>query len=134
VTVTIEEVAVHCDARGAVFEPLSAEAINLQRNVHVVVTEPCAVRANHYHTRGTEVLTVYGPALVRCRDGTEISDTHVGEKRVLRFTIPAGVSHAVLNTGARQNILVAFNTEIHDRTQPDVVADALIPPRQTRDV
>jgi UDP-2-acetamido-2,6-beta-L-arabino-hexul-4-ose reductase len=129
VRVIIEEVSVHCDARGTVFEPLSAEALGSQRNVHVVITEPGAVRANHYHTRGIEVLTVYGPALVRCRQETEISDTLVAEKRVFRFTIPAGVSHAVLNTGHERNILVAFNTEIHDRSHPDVVSDALIGPQ-----
>ena len=54
---------------GSVFEPLEPECLPSQRNIHVVVTEPGCVRGNHYHTRGTEVITVQGPALVRIRDG-----------------------------------------------------------------
>jgi len=59
---------VHHDARGAVFEPLTAIALAAQRNVHVVLTEPGQVRGNHYHTRSTEVATLYGPALVRLKE------------------------------------------------------------------
>jgi dTDP-4-dehydrorhamnose 3,5-epimerase-like enzyme len=68
VRVRIEPVIVHQDSRGSVFEPLDPERLPSQRNVHVVVTEPGRVRGNHYHIRGTEALTVQGPALVRIRD------------------------------------------------------------------
>ncbi len=126
--VLVEELPVHGDSRGAVFEPLVAEALRDQRNVHVVLSEPGAVRANHYHVRGMEVLTVCGRALVRYRDTGETRDVVVAEGQALRFTFPPGVSHAVQNIGDKANVLIAFNTEPHDRETPDVVPDVLIAP------
>lgn len=124
--VVIEEVAVHRDARGVVFEPLGGEEIRAQRNVHVVLSEPGAVRGNHYHRRGTEILTVSGPALVRLRDGADIEDLGVTQGRTIRLTIPPGVVHAVKNTGSSTSVLVAFNTEAHNPAGPDVVREVLI--------
>ncbi len=124
--VTVDEVALHRDQRGVVFEPLDEARLVTQHNVHVVLTEPGRIRGNHYHRKGTEVVTVYGPALVRLREGTEIENTVVAEGQALRFTIPPGISHAVKNTGDRPNLLIAFNTEAHNREAPDVVRDVLI--------
>jgi UDP-2-acetamido-2,6-beta-L-arabino-hexul-4-ose reductase len=124
--VLVEELPVHGDSRGAVFEPLVAEALRDQRNVHVVLSEPGAVRANHYHVRGTEVMTVCGRALVRYTEAGEQRDVVVAQGQALRFTFPPGVSHAVQNIGDTTNVLIAFNTEEHDREAPDVISDVLI--------
>ena len=124
--VIVEEITIHQDARGGVFEPIEADALAAQRNVHVVLTEPGGIRGNHHHRLGTEVVTVYGSAWVRLRDGEEIEDRVVAEGQALRFTIPAGVSHAFKNIGERPNFLICFNTEAHDRGEPDVVRDILI--------
>ena len=123
---TVESLPVHRDARGGVFEPLAPAAFAGQRNVHVVLTEPGAVRGNHYHTRGTEVLSVMGPALVRTRQGAEVADTQVPAGEVFRFTIPPGVGHAIRNTGTSPIVLVSFNTELHDPENPDVVREVLL--------
>lgn len=123
---TVESLPVHRDSRGGVFEPLAPAELAGQRNVHVVVTEPGAVRGNHYHRRGTEVLTVMGPALVRTRQGAEVTDTEVPAGEVVRFTIPPGVAHAIRNTGTSPTVLVSFNTELHDPRDPDVVREVLI--------
>jgi dTDP-4-dehydrorhamnose 3,5-epimerase-like enzyme len=127
-SVLVEKVIVHRDARGAVFEPLDAAAIRVQRNVHVVLTAPGAIRANHYHAYGTEVMTVQGPALVRYREDGAIAETIVADGQALRFTFPAGVSHAVQNTGNRMSVLIAFNSEAHDREAP-ALTDVLIAPQ-----
>jgi dTDP-4-dehydrorhamnose 3,5-epimerase-like enzyme len=119
--VTVERLVVRRDPRGCVIEPLDPDRLPAQRNVHVVVSEPGAIRGNHYHQRGTEVLAVYGPALVRTRVGAEVTDAHVPDGEVWRFQIQPGVSHAVRNTGTAPALLVAFNTEEHD-----VVADAIL--------
>lgn len=108
------------------FEPLAAGAFAEQRNVHVVLTEPGATRGNHRHLRGTEILTVTGPALVRTREDGEVVDTEVPAGEAYRFTIPPGVAHAVRNTGTAPIVLVSFNTEAHDPENPDVVRDVLI--------
>jgi dTDP-4-dehydrorhamnose 3,5-epimerase-like enzyme len=126
--VIIERVTVHRDARGSVFEPLSADGLTAQRNVHVVLTKPGAVRGNHYHRRGIEIVAVSGPMLIRLRDGNECMDLDVAEGEVVRMTIPPGVAHAFKNTGRVPNTLVAFNTEAHDPVAPDVVREVLIEP------
>jgi UDP-2-acetamido-2,6-beta-L-arabino-hexul-4-ose reductase len=62
-----ERLAVRSGARGFVFEPAQAAELAVQQNVHVVISEPGAVRGNHFHRRGSEICTAIGPALVRPR-------------------------------------------------------------------
>ncbi|HEX9938485.1 MAG TPA: cupin domain-containing protein [Longimicrobium sp.] len=123
---TVEPLTVHGDARGSVFEPLGADALRGQRNVHVVVTEPGAVRGNHLHRCGTETLVIQGPALFRCREEGEVVDTEVPAGAVFRFTIPPGVAHALKNTGTAPTVAVSFVTEPHDPAAPDVVPVVLL--------
>lgn len=124
--VILERITVHRDARGSVFEPLAAVDLATQRNVHIVLTEPGAVRGNHYHTRGTEVVAGAGPMLIRLRDGDERMDVAVAEGEAVKLTIPPGAAHAIKNTGSMPNVLVAFNTEVHNPAEPDVVREVLI--------
>ncbi|MGG6295912.1 cupin domain-containing protein [Leptolyngbya sp. AN02str] len=118
--VQIEPLSSFQDSRGVVFKPLLADELAQQRDVHVVVTEPGCVRGNHRHQHGTESMTVYGPALVRCQEGDTITDTEVAAGDIVRFTIPAGVAHAVKNTGDRPSLMVVFNSDAYNDNQPDV--------------
>ena len=122
----IESLTVHSDARGVVFEPLGAERIAAQVNSHVVVSKPGVVRGNHYHLQGTETIAVVGPALVRIREDGILRDIEVPEEKVYRFTFPPKLPHAIKNTGGSANILVAFNTCVHDPENPDTVQEMLI--------
>lgn len=115
------------DTRGFVFEPVAGELLANQRNTHVVVSRPGAVRGNHYHLRGTETLVLCGPALVRVRRDEDTGDFSIPAGTTCRLVIPPGVSHAIQNTGDTDNLMVAFNTEPHDPDQPDLVQDVLIP-------
>lgn len=124
--VLIEPVSAFSDARGSVFEPVGPACLREQGNVHVVVSEPGTVRGNHYHPLGTEVLVVIGPALVRTRQDGEVTDTHIPEGQIYRFTIPPGVAHAIKNTGTTTNVGIAFNTEIHDPQNPDMVREVIL--------
>jgi len=124
--VIVEPLAVHTDARGNVFEPLGPNGLPDQRNVHVVVTEPGAVRGNHLHPCGTETLVIQGPALFRCRHDGEVVDTEIAAGEVVRFTIPAGVAHALKNTGTAPILAVSFVTVPHDPAAPNVIADVLL--------
>jgi UDP-2-acetamido-2,6-beta-L-arabino-hexul-4-ose reductase len=125
--VVIEEVPVYRDARGWVFEPIEADEFAHQRNAHLVLSEPGAVRGNHYHVLGTEIVVVMGPALVRFRRASLVRDVTIAEGQALRLRFPPGVSHAIQNTGTIASIMIAFNTEVHDRAAPDVVREILIP-------
>jgi dTDP-4-dehydrorhamnose 3,5-epimerase-like enzyme len=122
----IEELNFPADARGYVFEPLDVERLPGQRNVHVAVTEPKAIRGNHFHEHSTEIAIVMGPALVRVREEGRVRDVPVPEGRAFRFTFPPGVSHAFQNSGSKPMLLVAFNTAVFDPKAPDVVRDVLI--------
>ena len=124
--VRVEPVVLHQDSRGSVFEPLESARLPSQRNLHVVMTEPGCVRGNHYHTRGTEVVTVQGPARVRIRDGQRVQDIEIPEGVVTRFTIPPGIAHAIQNLGTRPMLLVASSDLVYDPQAPDVVREILI--------
>ena len=124
--VKIDRLTVHEDERGVVFEPLAPDLIAAQRNVHVVTSRPGVVRGNHRHLKGTEIIAVAGPALVRIREDGILRDIEVPARQVYRLILPALVSHAIKNTGDRTNVLVAFNTVEHDPQRPDTVQDTLI--------
>ena len=124
--VEIEKIAVHKDDRGVVFEPLEAQKFAAQGNVHVVVSRPAAVRGNHVHRRGTETVTVVGPALVRYRENGVVQDVAVPPGEARRFVFPPGVAHAICNTGDRPGLLVAFNSLAHDPLHPDTETEVLI--------
>ncbi|MCX8089426.1 MAG: cupin domain-containing protein [Verrucomicrobiae bacterium] len=126
--VLVEPVELICDARGWVIEPVNEAALIGKRNVHVVWTEPGAVRGNHYHQRTTEIIVVVGPARVRVREGEAVRDQLVAAEQALRFTIPPGVPHAIQNTGTRPMILMAFTDQPHDRARPDTFPFPLITP------
>lgn len=121
--VEIQKLVVHRDARGFVYEPLNAVQMTEYRNVHVVVSEPGAVRGNHRHIAGDETTALAGPALVRYRSEGAVYDVAVPPGEVWRFRFPAGVSHAFRNDGDRPAVLVSFNTVEHDPA--DTVAEVL---------
>lgn len=123
--VQIDTVTLHADARGAVFEPLDAAALVNQRNTHVVLSEPGAVRGNHRHHVGHEVTVVIGPAEVRYREAGVVHEVQVPAGTAQRFRFPAGVSHAFRNPGPGVMILASFNTEVHDPAHPDLERDVL---------
>lgn len=124
---SIEIVNFPQDQRGFVLEPLGADLIAAQKNVHVAVTEPGGIRGNHYHEYGTEIAVVMGPALVRLREDGAIRDVNVPAGEAYRFTLPPRVAHAFQNTGKTTMLLIAFNTVVFHATKPDVIRDVLIP-------
>jgi UDP-2-acetamido-2,6-beta-L-arabino-hexul-4-ose reductase len=125
-TLIIDNLTVHSDNRGVVFEPIVEDSLVHQQNAHVVISQPGAVRGNHYHLNGTEVIAVMGPAMVRIEENDQIRDIEIPVNKVYRWVIPPMVPHAIKNTGDQPNILVAFNTVTHDPHHPDVVRKVLI--------
>jgi dTDP-4-dehydrorhamnose 3,5-epimerase-like enzyme len=124
--VAVEKLRMISDDRGTVFEPLFAEELVRQKNAHLVISKPGVVRGNHFHLKGTEIIAVLGPALVKYRIANNIEDVHIPDCEVYRFISPPGVAHAIQHSGDRDGVLVAFNTEPHDPDQPDTRADRLI--------
>jgi UDP-2-acetamido-2,6-beta-L-arabino-hexul-4-ose reductase len=114
--VLIETLRAHNDARGSLFEPLDDAQLLKQKNVHVVVSEPGAVRGNHLHFTATEMTSVMGPCQIRLKEDGQLRDLQVPSGEVWRLTIPPGVVHAFRNTGDKAMLLVSFSSEPHDPT------------------
>ncbi len=121
----MDRLDVRRDARGLVFEPMTADELAGMRNVHVVLTRPGYVRGNHYHARATEWMTVLGPACVRARSAGGVEETRVPEGEAWRFTFGPTVSHAVVFDGPGVGVLVSFSDAEHDCADPDTVRDPL---------
>ena len=124
--VEIETLRVHSDERGSLFEPVDEPALAAQRNVHVVLMPPTAVRGNDYHREAWEVTTVFGPCLVRWRDADGLHDVDVPAGEAWRFRIPPGVAHAYRNTGTTAMVLVSFGSRPHDPSGGDTVSAAIL--------
>jgi len=124
--VSIEPVRCFTDARGPVIEPIGESQIPAQRNCHVALTEPGAIRGNHFHRHSSEIFVVMGPALVRLRENGILREVNVPDGQAMRFFVPPPVSHAIKNTGTRPMLLIAFSTAPHDPTNPDTHRDVLI--------
>jgi dTDP-4-dehydrorhamnose 3,5-epimerase-like enzyme len=125
--VFIETLKAHRDARGSLFEPMDDAELAVQRNVHVVLTEPAGVRGNHVHATAVETTTVVGPCLVRLKEAGEIRDVEVPAGETWRFTIPPGVVHAYRNTGDSVMVLVSFSTRVHDAGGVDTQREEILP-------
>ena len=126
--VLVERVDMKSDQRGSVCEPVNDFELQSQGNCHVVVTEPGGIRGNHFHKVGTEIATQCGPALVTYRDETGTQQINVLKGETVRFVIPPGVPHAFQNNGDAPNLLVAFNTEVFNPNDPDVVREVVSDP------
>jgi dTDP-4-dehydrorhamnose 3,5-epimerase-like enzyme len=122
----VEPVRTQRDARGSLYEPVDAECIAQSRNVHVVLSEPGAVRGNHRHLVGTEVSVVCGPALVRLKEDGVLHDIEVPAGENWRFTVPPGVTHAYRNPGPGTMLLIGFNSELHNPDAPDMVREEIL--------
>lgn len=108
------------DSRGVVFEPLDGTKLGAYKNVHVVTTNPGLVRGNHFHLKGTEVVTLHGAFLVRFIIDGQVDEFEMDAGDIVQITIPPRVAHAFKNIGTTPNLLVAFNTELHDHDNPDM--------------
>ena len=121
-----EALRVHADERGSLFEPVDEPTLAGQRNVHVVLTQPNAVRGNHYHREAWEITTVFGPCQVRWRDADGMHDVDVPAGAAWRFRFPPGVAHAYRNTGTTTMVLVSFSSRPHDPSGGDTVRAAIL--------
>jgi dTDP-4-dehydrorhamnose 3,5-epimerase-like enzyme len=122
----LERVHTHRDARGCLFEPLNDAELRVQRNVHVVITEPNGLRGNHVHQTATETTSVVGPCLVRLKEGGNLRDVEIPAGETWRLTIPPGVVHAFRNTGDAPMVLVSFSTNLHDPAGTDTRREEIL--------
>ena len=123
---TFQSVKTFRDPRGTLFEPLTDEELQAQKNVHVVLTEPNEVRGNHSHRTAVETTTVVGPCFIRLKEEGEVRDIQVADGELLRLTIPPGVVHAFRNTGSSAMVMVSFSTNLHDPQGADTEREQIL--------
>ena len=122
----VQNVKIHRDARGALFEPLTDAELLTQKNVHIALTQPNEVRGNHVHRTAVEITSVVGPCRVRLKEDGEIRDIEVPTGEIVRLTIPPGVVHAFQNTGDSTMVLVSFSTNLHDPAGTDTQREQIL--------
>ena len=98
------------DERGWVVNPLvpppTADPLG---HAHLASLEPRAVRGNHVHPASSEYVLVWGGrAEVAWEGDGRIVTEEAGEDELVVFEIPAGVAHAVTNTGDTTVFLMAY--------------------------
>lgn len=108
------------DDRGWGIDLLEAESLagNSIGNLHVVSIKPGCIRGNHYHTKATEWMLIFGgPAKVAWKSGKEhpVQETLLdGKDSLALFEVPPGIRHAILNTSGSEIYLISINS-IQDR-------------------
>lgn len=76
--------------------------------------------------RGTETLTVLGPAFVCWLRDSVTRQQAIASGEAYRLVIPPGVPHAIRAVGFEPMAIVAFNSQRFDRDQPDALRHVLL--------
>ena len=117
--IRIEELTNHGDGRGPIYSiPEQAlEHLGRVANVHFALSEPGAVRGNHYHLRRREALIVFPGQKWSLHwddgEGAPQRRSFDGSRAVL-VLLEAGVAHAVQNNGEQPLWLMACSSEPYD--------------------
>jgi dTDP-4-dehydrorhamnose 3,5-epimerase-like enzyme len=132
--VSVKSIDVQSDSRGQVFEPLSDGMARAGRwpNFHVATVQPGAVRGNHRHPEGTELIVMFGSdaRFVYEEQGTRRELT-LNRTSALAVHIPPGVAHAIQNTGDGVLVLLCFQSRAYDPGNPDREPQNLMPTAPT---
>ena len=126
-TIELVQLADTGDARGSSF-PLGCEWLNfLGRAVdcHVMTIQPGQTRGNHYHQKKREILIVtYKDRWSLCWDTGADSKperrSFTGAGAVLVKVVPLA-SHAIVNDGKADLVVMALCSEAYDPAAPDAV-------------
>ncbi len=123
----IEDLEVHRDTRGALYEALrfSSQAIPAGGQIYVYTVAPGARRGDHFHERKCEWFTcVAGRVrlLMKTKDGDRVDETLDADLPRLVFAGP-GTSHAVLNETEKEAVIVAYASKEFDPTDSDTILE-----------
>jgi UDP-2-acetamido-2,6-beta-L-arabino-hexul-4-ose reductase len=123
----IEDLKVHRDARGALYEALrfSSQAIAAGGQIYVYTVAPGARRGDHFHEHKCEWFTcVAGQVrlLMKTKDGVRVDETLGADLPRLVFAGP-GTSHAVLNETEKEAVIVAYASKEFDPADSDTILE-----------
>ncbi len=120
----IEPLVTHADERGAL---LKVHPGSVAGEVYTVVTRPGEERGHHYHPgMGEWFVAVSGSGVLRAADPQTGATQSVALAGV-RVHVPAGIAHALVNTGTEDLVVIALAEHLHD--PEDVVPFQVPAPR-----
>ena len=121
----IEELTVHRDSRGALYEALrfSSQDIPLGGQIYLYTVAPSARRGDHFHEHKSEWFTcVSGRVrlLMKTKHGERIDQMLDAEEPKMVFAGP-GTSHAVVNETREVAVIMAYASKEFDPAHPDTI-------------
>ena len=120
----------HTDRRGWVVNPLVEPFPDIPLGqAHIASLEPGAVRGNHYHPGSAEYVFVWGgngEVVWQDGSGRTVTEEAVPTTPTV-FEIPAGIVHAVVNTGDRTLYLIAYYLGVSENSWPETERSVLVP-------
>jgi dTDP-4-dehydrorhamnose 3,5-epimerase len=130
--VEIRELDVFEDERGSLVKILKKEYLGGAEigEIYMTMSAPGVTRGNHYHKKTTEWFCV-----IKGEACLYLSDIVSGEKREIKIDkgvmvlvkVPAGVAHAVRNTGAGWMSMIAIADRAYQEYDPDTFPYAALP-------
>ena len=109
-TLKTEPIVVHGDHRGALYK-LHPEAVSGE--VYAVRTKPGQSRGHHFHQDMGEWFTAVAGTGVVVAVHPETGETAQAELAGQRVYVPAGIAHAIFNTGQEDLLVLAFAEAAH---------------------
>lgn len=129
--VEIKKLEKHEDKRGWLVEVLRSDKIHEDINhIYFSVSNPDAVRGNHYHTRKIEWLCVIkgmASLLLKDNDSKERKELVLSGENPIIVKIFPNVTHAIKNVGSDNMHLIAIVNEVFDPKDPDTYPKIVIP-------
>ena len=124
-TVEVIQLADTGDHRGSSCS-LPAELLGYLDRVldcHIMTIKPGHIRGNHYHKRRREILLVMHQDMwSMCWDtgpSTEIQRRTIGGSGTVSVRIEPLCSHAIVNNGTSDLLLIGLSSEPYDASTPD---------------
>ena len=121
----IDDLKVHADARGVLYEALrfTTQDIPAGGQVYVYSVAPGERRGDHYHEKKSEWFFCVAGAvrlLMTASDGRLVDEILDADAPKLVHAAP-GTSHAVVNEGDAPAVIVAYASKEFDPADPDTV-------------
>ena len=123
----IEDLEVHRDARGILYEALrfSSQAIPQGGQIYVYTIAPGARRGDHFHQHKSEWFTCVSGQLrllMKTKNGDRFDEQLDSDSPRLIFAGP-GTSHAVVTETDKEAVIVAYASKEFDPADPDTIIE-----------
>ena len=124
----------HIDERGWLAELIRLDGSMPVRpggQFFITTANPGRVKGNHYHLRKREVFCVIqgqGEMVMRPAAGSKSIRIPMTVESLTRVVTMPGYSHAVVNRGTEEMVMLVYVDECFDPNDPDTIPDVVVDP------